>query len=140
MTVAPEIPESPAARRGGLILVVDDERLLRENTQELLTGFGYRAQAMADGAEAVAWVREHPGEVGLVLLDMHMPRLDGSQTFAALRGLDPGLPVILTSGSNGGLAIDDMLRQGLRGVLSKPMSARAMLQAVAAILPPDAPA
>lgn len=140
MTVAPEVPLSPAAKRGGLVLVVDDEPILRENTAELLSGFGYRVHALADGAEAVAWVREHPGEAGLVLLDMHMPRLDGTQTFAALRALEPGLPVILTSGSNGGLAIDDMLRQGLRGVLSKPMSARTMLQAVGAILPPDEPA
>lgn len=140
MTIAPEVPTSATAKRGGLILVVDDERILRENTQELLSGFGYRVHVVADGAEAVAWVREHPGEVGLVLLDMHMPRLDGAQAFAALRALEPDLPVILTSGSNGGLAINDMLRQGLRGVLSKPMSARTMLQAVGAILPPHEPA
>jgi two-component system, cell cycle sensor histidine kinase and response regulator CckA len=140
VTVASDAPVSQSALRGGLILVVDDEPILRENTAELLSCFGYRVQAVADGAEAVAWVRSHPGEAGLVLLDMHMPRMDGAQTFAALRGLEPGLPVILTSGSSGGLAIEDMLRQGLKGVLSKPMSAKAMLQAVAAILPPDAPA
>jgi len=123
--------------RPGLILVVDDEPQVRQNTVELLVGFGYRAHGAPDGEDAVAWVRDHAAETALVLLDLHMPRLDGVRTFAALRTIVPDLPVILTSGSSGTLALEDLVRRGLRGVLRKPMRAQQLLDAVSAIVARD---
>lgn len=122
--------------RTGLVLVVDDEPGICQNTTELLSGFGYRVRGLPDGEDAVAWVKAHPGEAALVLLDMHMPGLDGARTFAALHELAPDLPVILTSGSTGELDVDSMLRMGLRGMLRKPTNAQTLLDAVSSIVRP----
>ncbi len=103
---AVEIPATAAAAtaeklprgHGELILLADDEQAIRELVASELTSFGYHVLAAANGAEAVTLFREHAGEVRLFITDQTMPVMDGFHAIAELRRLQPGLPVILTSG------------------------------------------
>jgi signal transduction histidine kinase/ActR/RegA family two-component response regulator len=95
----PGVPRGPAAGPGhGLVLVADDEPMLRRSTGRLLARMGYQVITASDGVEAVEAFRRHQAEVQLVLLDLTMPRLGGWETLAALRALEPGVPAILASG------------------------------------------
>lgn len=92
----------PAVRRGRgeTILVVDDERIVREITKATLEDTGYRVLTASDGAEALALYAKHGEEIALVLTDVVMPYLDGASTIRALQRLNPQVKVIASSGLN----------------------------------------
>ena len=90
--------QSPEIDRGGTVLLVEDEPMVRKVGQGALTSLGFAVLLAKDGVEAVEVFRQHKDEVRCVLCDLTMPRMDGWETLAALRKLAPGLPVILASG------------------------------------------
>ena len=83
---------------GGLVLVVEDDPVLRDMAEAMLEGFGYEVMVAGDGPGALERFRERQHEVRLVLLDQNMPGMNGWETLAALRALRSDLPAILTSG------------------------------------------
>jgi len=87
-----------AFRDGGLVLVVDDEPVVRTMSEEMLKSFGYEVIAARDGLEALEKFRERRNEIRLVLLDQSLPGMSGWETLAALRALRSDLRVVLTSG------------------------------------------
>jgi len=124
----PEIPRG----HGELILVVDDERAVRDLVSDGLASHGYRVLTASNGEEAVRLFQKHRAEIRLLLTDSAMAVLDGTQTIAALRREVPDLPVILTSAEAGGEAAS-MTTAFLR----KPFSLDELLAAVAAAVSAD---
>jgi PAS domain S-box-containing protein len=104
---------------GGVVLLVDDEEMVRDVGAEMLAGIGFRVILAVDGVEALERYREHRGEISLVILDLTMPRMDGEETLKALRGIDPGVRVLIASGyrEEGGGRFEKMNRVGF---LPKP--------------------
>ena len=80
----------------GTVLVVDDERGLREMLSYELAMEGFEVEAVDSGAAAVEAVRRR--KFDLALTDLKMPGMDGSATVEALRSLDPDLEVIVATG------------------------------------------
>jgi CheY-like chemotaxis protein len=80
------------------VLVVDDEPEVGRVAARILEGAGFGTLRAQDGAEAVAVFSGRAGEIDAVLLDVTMPGLSGPETFAALRRLEPSVPVVWTSG------------------------------------------
>ncbi len=93
----PEHPDMPP-ENARAILIVEDEPMLRDITQAMLTSFGYMVFMAADGLEAIDVFQKHKDTVTCVLLDLTLPHMNGWETLAALRKLRPKIPVILTSG------------------------------------------
>ena len=77
------------------ILVVDDERTIRDALSAALTDAGYRVRTARDGAEALTLAAERRPD--LVLLDVMMPRMDGFETCRKMRETDPDLPILFLS-------------------------------------------
>lgn len=90
-------PTLKTAERG-TVLAVEDEPTVRIGVVRALKQFGYTVLEAEDGVAAVEIFRRHQKEIGCVLCDLTMPKMDGWQTLAALRQLEPGIPVILASG------------------------------------------
>lgn len=118
-TKAEEVPE--VRGRGERVLVIDDERALRQSVAALLEASGYRVVTAASGDEGVRLFRETPAS--LVLLDHSMPGQPPSVTLAQLRALAPGVPVISFSGLGAELA-------GATAHLRKPVDAATLLAAL----------
>ena len=78
-----------------LVLIVDDEPLIRQVLADLLSDEGYRVASAADGREALALASEQSPD--LVLSDVTMPRLDGVALVRALRAAGCRVPVVLVS-------------------------------------------
>ncbi|HYX22761.1 MAG TPA: ATP-binding protein, partial [Thermoanaerobaculia bacterium] len=102
---APEALRKPAGRparrsRGGseVVLLVEDETNIREPAVEILEGRGYRVLAARDAAQALALAREHPGPIHILVTDVIMPGLSGSQLAAQLSALRPEMRVLYISG------------------------------------------
>lgn len=90
--------ETPGLEGGVAVLLVEDEAAVLKMAKTMLTLMGYIVFEAKDGIEAVEVFRQHKDEIRCVLCDLTMPLLDGWGTLAALRKLDPGIPVILASG------------------------------------------
>lgn len=101
---APGMPEEPKKSRltqgqGEVILVVEDEEMLRDFLQMILGENGYRVMLAADGMEGVHTFMQHMNEISLVLLDMGLPGLSGEEVLSRIVSLSPGAKVIAVSGS-----------------------------------------
>jgi CheY-like chemotaxis protein len=105
------------------VLVVDDDRDIREALSELLEDAGYRAACAENGAQALDWMRAHPGETGVVLLDLMMPVMDGL-TFLDHRAQDDTLsaiPVVVFTAN--AVKVSEVLASGrVAECLQKPLS------------------
>lgn len=105
--VAPPASIPPAAKRAGAcrpfrqqVLLVDDDPILLETVKTMLERMSLSVLTARDGLEAMASFKNHHAGIGLVLLDLAMPRMDGRQAFHAMRSLKPKVPMILSSGSD----------------------------------------
>jgi CheY-like chemotaxis protein len=82
-----------------VILVADDEVLLRGLIQTLLHDEGYRVLTAADGNDALRVSRVHKGTIDLLLTDVQMPRLDGISTYRRISNERAGIKVLFMSGA-----------------------------------------
>ena len=83
---------------GGTVLLIEDDELVRNMANFMLTCLGFTVLEAKDGVDAVETFQRHQDEIRCVLSDLTMPRMDGWETLAALRKLSPDIPVILSSG------------------------------------------
>lgn len=114
----------------GKVVLVDDLEGPRLVAGLILKSVGLEVQAFGDGQEAVDYVREHPAEVDLVLLDLSMPGLNGVDVLHLVREIRPGLPAILSSGF-----ADDADLEGFDAFVPKPYRALDLVNAVQSLLP-----
>lgn len=120
------------------ILLVDDSRVTRELIKVYLIARDVSLFEAADGQEALEKVRADPPD--LVIADMRMPRLDGSELCEALRS-DPGtrhVPVVILTSNRDAETRARAAAAGAREVLQKPIQPQALLEAVHRHLPPAA--
>nr|NJM00947.1 response regulator [Desulfobacula sp.] len=90
--------------------------------ETLLKRLGFSILSAAGGAEALDLFRQHQGKVCCAITDLTMPGLDGWETLAALRTIQPGLPVILASGYEEALAMGRDAPEQPNAFLHKPYS------------------
>lgn len=76
-----------------LILIADDEARIRRLVADFLRRDGHAILEAEDGAQALALIEAHRAELGLVILDVMMPRMDGFGVLAAIRASDQGTPL-----------------------------------------------
>lgn len=131
--------ELPAAPAGGneTILLVDDENLLRELTQEFLTEAGYAVLTAEDGQKALAVYQEAGNGIDLVILDLIMPELSGAECFEELRKINPEVKVLVASGHVASDQIQQLVKSGAKGFVKKPYSLAEMLKSIRAALDPS---
>ena len=123
-----DLPSSVAA--SGTVLVVDDEPLVRRGLTRALAGLGYSVLSAADGVSAVELFGQHREEIGCVLCDVTMPRMDGWETLTALRKLAPDVPVILASGYSEAQVMAGDHPELPQALLSKPYDSQALVGAL----------
>jgi signal transduction histidine kinase/CheY-like chemotaxis protein len=124
------VAHAPEHEGDGTLLLVDDDDMLIQSTGALLGRLGFTVLTARDGAEALELFRQHQGEIRCVLTDLTMPRLDGWGLLAALRQLDPNLPVILASGYDKGQVLAGTRPDQPQAFLSKPFDLRQLRDAL----------
>lgn len=108
------------ARGEETILLIDDEKFITEVTGRLLEELGYHVLTAADGGEAVKiYSQQHTG-IDLVIMDMIMPGLSGSETFDKLKTINPSVRVILSSGYSINEKAAEIMQRGVLFFLQKP--------------------
>jgi two-component system response regulator MprA len=122
-TTSPETPR---------VLVVDDDRAVRESLRRSLEFNGYAVTLAGDGAEALASIAGHPPDA--LVIDVMMPRLDGIETTRALRSAGNDLPIlVLTARDSVGDRVEG-LDAGADDYLTKPFALEELLARLRALL------
>lgn len=116
------------------VLVIDDEAPVREAVYDILSSVGLRVLAAEDGQTGIKMYRRHRAEIDLVLLDMRMPGMNGEETFKALKGIDPAVKVVLSSGYNEAETMSRFVGEGVTSFLQKPYNLETLLRTVESLV------
>ena len=126
------VTSSPRSESPPRILVVDDDRSVRESLRRSLEFNGYDVRLAGDGAEALASIGQGPPDA--VVIDVMMPRLDGIETTRALRAAGNDLPIlVLTARDSVGDRVEG-LDAGADDYLTKPFALEELLARLRALL------
>jgi len=117
---------------GVRVLVVDDSEINREVAKRILEADGAEVIAVADGSEAVDWLREHPDGADLVLMDIQMPVMDGYTATHEIRETLQlrQLPVIALTAGAFKAQQEAAMAAGMNGFLSKPYNVEQIISTV----------
>lgn len=118
-----------------IILFVDDEMMITDVVRHMLQRLGYGVIVANSGQEALEQYQIHGSAIGLVILDVVMPEMDGCETFHLLRRLDPDVKVLLCSGFSPDGRAEDALSSGCLGFIRKPLSMNKLSAEVGAFCP-----
>lgn len=113
-----------------VILVVDDEALVRELTVAMLTSMEFSVLEASSGADALILLSDHP-EIALIVLDIRMPQMDGIEVFRRARRIRPLIPIIFASAYTEFEGTIRALPETL--LLTKPFGARQLLARLASL-------
>ena len=102
------------------ILIIDDEKNIREGLSAALELDGYSVKLAANGAEGLGLIEK--GDIDLVITDLRMPGISGEEVLAKVRGESPGIPVIVLTGHGSIDTAVDAMRNGAYDFLTKPLS------------------
>ena len=116
----------------GRILVVDDEEDVRKSVRLILTKAGYDVIEADDGDTAIRQltINDNPFKVGLIICDIHMPKVNGMEAIAYFRQEFPSTPVIVLTGHPALPGAVHLFKQGIMDYLEKPVSPEKLTQAV----------
>jgi DNA-binding NtrC family response regulator len=119
------------------ILVVEDEQLVRDLAERVLSLHGYRVLSAPEGRTALSLFKEHGKAIDLVLLDLTMPGLSGAEVFESMVAERPDARVLITSGYAEEEGQNLMRHPAVVGFLGKPYRIDRLLERVQSALPSE---
>jgi PAS domain S-box-containing protein len=130
LSILPAEKDEPVTGGSETILVVEDERALRELMTELLESYGYTILQAQDGLDGLEMFTQHKDEIDVVITDMGLPRMSGQDMFTRIRELSPNARVILASGYLDPGLKARLFSEGAKGFIQKPYQPHEILRAI----------
>ena len=121
---------TPSSHSNKHLLVIDDQETVCEAVIDILDLENIPVITALSGQAGLDVYREHQAEIGLVLLDLSMPDMNGYETYQALRQVNPQVRVVLSSGYDEKAVLHQFDKEGLVGFLKKPYNLRALIKTV----------
>ena len=117
------------------ILVAEDDPALRKLSRIVLESFGYKVIQAVDGQDAVKkFTAYHNGDIGLVILDMMMPKMTGMEAYEAIKDIRPEVKALFLSGYTADKIKETGLISDGMEIVMKPISPRDLLRTVRRVL------
>lgn len=113
------------------VLFVDDEPAITEMASHILTHNGYQAMFFNDGNEALKYFSEHPHDFDIIVTDLIMPVISGSELASRCTAINPNIPIILTTGFGERISLASCRQWGVTAVITKPFSIHQLLATLA---------
>lgn len=130
VTVPAHGQQAPRRPTGQAVLVVDDEEAVLNVGQQALERAGHEVFVASSGQQAIELFRQRHADIGLVVLDMTMPRLSGEETYRALKEINPDVRIVVSSGFSKADAAFRFGPDAVEGFLQKPYRARDLVALV----------
>ncbi len=119
----------------GTILLIDDEKMILEVGRELLEELGYTVLPAMSGQEAIDVFQKEQDKIDLIIMDMIMPGMSGSETFDRLKEINPDVKILLSSGYSVDGQASKILRRGCDGFIQKPFNMNQLAEKIQKIMP-----
>lgn len=103
------------------VLIIDDDEAIRALSQWIIQRAGYPVLTARDGPEGLECFRRESDRIGLILLDLTMPRMSGAEVISGLLALRANVPIVLITGY-GEDAVREDEKIGVASVLQKPFT------------------
>ncbi len=116
------------------ILFVDDEQVITDMTNDLLTNLGYTVTVFNDPIQALKTFSEMPNSFDVVITDQTMPHMSGMDLAKELLEIKAGIPIILCTGYSRLVDEEQALATGIAGFLSKPFRQRVIAHKIRSVL------
>jgi two-component system, cell cycle sensor histidine kinase and response regulator CckA len=116
------------------ILLVDDEPVVAKMSKEMLQQMGYEVSAQSDSTEALTLFHNNPSEFDLVITDMNMPKMTGTELAKELQTVRPDIPIILCTGFSELFTEEQAQALGLGALMIKPVRKSQMAEAIRRVL------
>ena len=124
-------PAASAVEQGsGVVLVIDDEQLVRDLAKKALERYGYTVLVADGGLAAIDVLKRYPGKIDLALLDLSMPGMSGEEALPELRKIRSDVKVIVSSGYSEGEAMTMFRGQRVSGFIQKPYTSATLAEKV----------
>jgi PAS domain S-box-containing protein len=133
-TISNDYVDSKVYSGTGCILLADDEEFIRITGEYMLKDMGYEVLTAENGLEAIEVFSKNRDKIDLVILDMIMPEMDGSQAFKSIRKLKENAKVIIASGFTKDESLSDLRDAGLSGFIRKPYRESELSQLVSEVI------
>jgi len=122
-------------RRGHeTILLVDDEDTILDVGEEILKELGYTVVRAKGGIEAIKAFKKNRDKIDMVILDMIMPDIGGSEVYDKLKEINPEIKVLLSSGYSIDTMATEIMNKGCNGFIQKPFNVGKISQKIREIL------
>jgi signal transduction histidine kinase/nitrogen-specific signal transduction histidine kinase len=125
----PDLPGPEAT-----ILVVDDESTVHAIAVKMLSRAGYKVLSAFNGKEALRVYIDHREEIHCVLMDLTMPEMDGMEASAAIREIDPDIPIVLASGFDEQNLVENYADYKINGFIQKPFRMAGLIEIITSVL------
>ena len=116
------------------ILFVDDEKMIIDIGKQMLEIMGYKILTANNGKEAIDIYKKNMDKIDMVILDMIMPEIGGSEVYDRLRKINPEIKVLLSSGYSIDGQATAILNRGCNGFIQKPFSIKKLSKQLKKIL------
>jgi len=130
--------ESDPERGSGLVLVLDDEEMVREIAREMLIHLGYKVLLAKDGSEVMDYFRQCRQEgrpIDVYLVDLTIPGgMGGRETIEKLRKLDPLVKAVVSSGYSNDPVVANYRDYGFAGVVDKPFRVNELARVMSRVI------
>lgn len=127
-------PAGDTLRGSETVLFIDDEDMIIEIAEEILEQLGYKVLIARSGKEAIEIYEENKERIDIVVLDMIMPDMSGSDTYDRMKEIDPDIKVLLSSGYSINGRATEILDRGCNGFIQKPFKMKELSQKLREIL------
>ncbi len=129
-----ETKELRYAKGQGTLLLVDDEETIRDLAAEILRKLGYKIIAASSGEQALAIYEEQKDDIDLVILDLIMPGIGGSETYKKLKQINPEVRILISSGSTLDKEGRNIFAEGIPEFIQKPYRLEVLSQKLVEML------
>lgn len=116
------------------ILLVDDEKEIIELNQIALEKLGYRVTSCSNGSAALKLIERNPKRFDLILTDMTMPKMTGTQLAQTALKLNPEMPIIMGTGHSDTINREDALAMGIKEFYNKPLSTDRLIRMIRKVI------
>ncbi len=106
------------------VLLVDDEKVIREIGREMIEILGFKCITAKDGKEGLKLFRKHSNDILLVVLDIEMPDISGDKISDILSEEFPGVKILFVSGYGKEYLEKKVFKRKLNNFISKPLSVK----------------
>ena len=116
------------------ILIVDDQKVIREFLKDMANTDGYSTILAEDGQEALKLFENNYKDVGLAIVDIVMPRMYGNELYYKMKKINPDLKVLIISGHINEDIKKQLIKDGVDGYLPKPFDVKSTREQIRTLL------